>query len=559
MGKTLHAAALIAALLAFATPMELGDTWWQMASGRWIIEHGELPSADPFALTSTSPHAAIVLKGAWISQLALYTAEVAGGLAGVVALKAAAFTLAIAILLYGMRGAGSATALGLAALAAWAATYYAEARPQALALPLYSTLLVYLESWRRGTLAPMGRARAMLLPALMILWANTYQGYTIGFTIISLYLAGHLWDAFGPRRNPLDRGFLLSAVAALAASALNPNGLTPLLITFGIAATSVGGHAPIHEHLGAGAFAEMTDSHGLTILLIAIAIAAAYSLARNFRSAGIAPLGITAGLGILSIFTYRAGLYFAIAGAYYAALNMPRLGPPMSEKLKKAAGTIAIIALAALCVAILLPRSILRHEVTYKGIIPDKLAAFVKGGGAPANIFHPYEWGGYLIWALQPEYRVFIDGRALGPLDEYFEVVDAGPGWREILDRHKVNTVAFWPILPYKDVAPPIVLALLADKGWSPVYWDSMCLAFVRTGLATSTMRRSAAWELLMARVQANLTIEPENPVHHAALGQIYAARGFTIDARRAFESALKLDPNEPLALDGLARLGQGR
>jgi hypothetical protein len=30
----------------------------------------------------------------------------------------------------------------------------------------------------------------------------------------------------------------------------------------------------------------------------------------------------------------------------------------------------------------------------------------------PANLFVYYDWGGYAIWKLYPEYRVFVDGRA---------------------------------------------------------------------------------------------------------------------------------------------------
>ena len=44
-------------------------------------------------------------------------------------------------------------------------------------------------------------------------------------------------------------------------------------------------------------------------------------------------------------------------------------------------------------------------------------------------MFNPYVWGGYLIWSLYPDYKVFIDGRGLIP-EVFFQevrVLEASP------------------------------------------------------------------------------------------------------------------------------------
>ena len=43
---------------------------------------------------------------------------------------------------------------------------------------------------------------------------------------------------------------------------------------------------------------------------------------------------------------------------------------------------------------------------------PEQAVAFLRGSDQPRKIFVYYDWGGYAIWKLYPEYRVFVDGRA---------------------------------------------------------------------------------------------------------------------------------------------------
>jgi hypothetical protein len=43
---------------------------------------------------------------------------------------------------------------------------------------------------------------------------------------------------------------------------------------------------------------------------------------------------------------------------------------------------------------------------------PQQAVAFLRGSDYPRRLFVYYDWGGYAIWKLYPEYRVFVDGRA---------------------------------------------------------------------------------------------------------------------------------------------------
>jgi hypothetical protein len=92
-------------------------------------------------------------------------------------------------------------------------------------------------------------------------------------------------------------------------------------------------------------------------------------------------------------------------------------------------------------------------------------------------IYNEYIWGGYLIWRLYPNYRVYIDGRAdvYGDrlVEEWVETHDGKTAWRRPLDQHGIRTVL---------VKPDVALASLLrqDSGWQNVFEDKQAVIFVR-------------------------------------------------------------------------------
>jgi hypothetical protein len=95
----------------------------------------------------------------------------------------------------------------------------------------------------------------------------------------------------------------------------------------------------------------------------------------------------------------------------------------------------------------------------------------------PGPIFNKYGWGGYLIFRLYPDYRVFADGRADVYGDEFlFQMVDTydgHPGWRAPLDRYGVRTVLIPP-----DASLASLLQI--DREWQKVYEDNQAVIFTR-------------------------------------------------------------------------------
>jgi hypothetical protein len=109
---------------------------------------------------------------------------------------------------------------------------------------------------------------------------------------------------------------------------------------------------------------------------------------------------------------------------------------------------------------------------------PQKAVAFLQASDQPRRIFVYYDWGGYAIWKLYPEYRVFVDGRAdlYGDdlLRQFKTAVQLRTGWRDILDSWKVEAVLLPP-------SCALAQALLLDPNWHAAFSDSKAIILLRT------------------------------------------------------------------------------
>ena len=108
---------------------------------------------------------------------------------------------------------------------------------------------------------------------------------------------------------------------------------------------------------------------------------------------------------------------------------------------------------------------------------PVRAVSFLAAQHPPGPILNDYDWGGYLIWRLYPENRVFIDGRA----DVYGDVLmkDFGDAnsltddWRGVLERWRIRTVIL-------KSGSPLITALRTSREWKELYGDSQATVMAR-------------------------------------------------------------------------------
>ncbi len=139
-----------------------------------------------------------------------------------------------------------------------------------------------------------------------------------------------------------------------------------------------------------------------------------------------------------------------IAAALPAASASPAVAPrhPISSRFRPLfiGAVLMLMAVLALVKWVTLARN---QDACEAEQFPQKAVAFLRGSGQPRKIFVYYDWGGYAIWKLYPEYRVFVDGRAdlYGEdlLHQFETAVQLRTGWRDVLDSWQVEAALLPP------------------------------------------------------------------------------------------------------------------
>ncbi|MDE2291869.1 MAG: hypothetical protein KGL53_07285, partial [Elusimicrobia bacterium] len=212
--RTAAAALVVLAVLALgAMPVRDLDTWWSLATGRYILAAG-IPFHDPFSFVLNGrPWVAFE----WLADVLFWGAWRGGGPAALIALKGLAAAAGFVLAWRAGRERPFWSAF-LCVLAAACCRRWLVERPFIFDLAGVGAAAALIG----GSPADGPTRRAWLLVPLAALWANLHgaAGLAAGGMALSAGLQAFIQD-----RDADVRPWLLLAAAAGAAVLLNPNGL----------------------------------------------------------------------------------------------------------------------------------------------------------------------------------------------------------------------------------------------------------------------------------------------------------------------------------------------
>jgi hypothetical protein len=471
---------LLTALFLVTRPVHDPDFWWHLTTGRWILAHHAIPHHDLYTFTVPGH---IWVTHEWLAEVGLAALVALGGLPAVSTLFAlitlAAWCLAArTAALWGARPYALAAGMFILGVASGYALW--GPRAQMITVLGMAWLMWALTRWRLSG----GRSRAIWwLPPLMVLWVNLHGGYIMAFVLVGAVLAGETlkrlagWEpAVGWLRiADLSLVGLLTLLAAL----LNPNGATIITYPF----QTVGSPAQmtfIYEWMSPNF--HLVEMRFFELLLLAWLVGVALARKLDLTDALL-------GLGTLALAlesTRQVELFAIVATPLVIkawtqawdrlhpqpAAEAPRLSPLM------AALPVALVALVVVGVSVgkILPEAQARAQAPD---YPAAAAGYLAAHPLDGPLFNTYDWGGYLIYRLWPQQRVFIDGSAdvMGDdlLTQYITVSQLRPGWTAVLDRYRIRYVLY-------DTGTPLAVALDANPAWRVVYRDPVATLYRRQG-----------------------------------------------------------------------------
>lgn len=468
--RRIFAWAFLLSLLSLAIRQSVSidnDFWWHLKSGQYIIQTASIPHLDPFSFTKSGSE---WIAHEWLSEVLMYETFQLTGWTGLLLLFGTTITASLGLCYY--RCAGKPFIAGLAVLlAALASAPLFGLRPQMFTFLLASIFLVILDRY-----LSQGSSRVLwLLPALMLLWVNLHAGFGLGLALILLFVLMAAMNNEWSRIIPLLKTLAFCVVAV----PLNPNAFR--MFSYPLETLS----SPAMQSLIQEWFSP--DFHQARFLPLAILMLATFGLLA-LSPKRVRP-GELLGLLVLSLAALRSGRHIPLFALFAAPLFARHLQDwtntkkPLIKMHSGPATTAQIILNIAL---LLLPALVIgRQIVDFKGREPEYEARrfpsaavdFIRDQEITGPIFNEYNWGGYLIWRLYPERKVFIDGRADVYGDafifDYLKTYHAERGWRERLDHHRIRTVLIEPHSQLSNL-------LREEKGWRTVFEDPGAVIFTR-------------------------------------------------------------------------------
>ncbi len=488
------------------------DLGWQMATGRWIVQHHKIPFTDVLSHTARGRE--------WIypvlSQILLYGAYSLGGYSLLSVLGAAACVGTIALQL---RRASAVTAL-LALLAVPLVAARTAPRAEMFTEVLIAAFLSLLWHYHRS-----GQGTLWLLPLLMCLWTNLHPGFIAGLGICASYVALEFGDAAVASLRPAAFNRLRHAAPWLLATAgatlLNPWGARIY-----VALARQGGVLDTHSHwIREWSPLRITSARLLEVLawrepdsaiwwLILIGIMAALLAAymRAFVPALLLGVSVYAVIHALRMKAAFASVVVVIGGSILAeaigpgwvqcvlrrvrALRAIRTEAVMFLFLALAAGFTAarVFDLVTNRYYLKTPQQFTEFGAGESYWYPEEAAAFVLREQLPPNIFNDYSSGGFVAWALSPRFPDYIDGRAIPFGDKLFlhskELLNQpldSPAWQ--LEAESRNLYTVLVSLDHElSGALSELETYCASQQWRPVYLDTHAAVFVRARPETARL-----------------------------------------------------------------------
>ena len=449
-----------------------GDTLTHVSAGRWMLEHGAIPTQDPFLHPFPGspwiPHE-------WLGQVVLAAAHDAGGFGALMALTGLAFALTMGLLARVLlRWLEPIYVLLFVTFSALMTAGHLLARPHMLAMPL-----VLWWTWELvRARADGGSPRLVALP-VMVLWSNLHGSVTLGLFLAGAFAAEAVLHApAGARRSTAVRWGRFVALAGVA-SLLTPNGVEGplstwyLLANMGYTLDRVGEWRSPDFHqpqllevwlLGALGFAMMQGIRfpPMRVALVLLLVHFSLKYIRNVELLGLL------GPVILAPALARHRQHTRMEGAQLAPADriLGRLAAPAG----RAAATMTILAL-------LIATAVVDRMRPLEPPGPVEALRAARAAQLSGPVLNSYAWGGYLTYVgIAP----FIDGRADiygdAHVREYVTVIEppSAEAMHKVLDKHRIA----WTLLEPRHAGGIALLDL--SPGWRRVYADQTAVVHAR-------------------------------------------------------------------------------
>ena len=463
------------ALCAMATRAVVDtDLYWHLAAGRYIVETRSVPTVDPFSSTMLGrPWVDIY----WLAQVGWYLLYQAFGPAGLSLLVTALVMVSLLLVWKQLSGPVFLRALILILVAVVSGPVW-TARPHLMTylLTAATAYLVYLYKWKQTD-------RLWVIPLVFVLWVNVHGGYISGFMLLGAVLAGEIANRAlgfsGPEVLSLKRWRKLLIITLISGAALliNPYTFDALLLPF--KTVNIGVLQDFIQEWASPNFHELYQQP-LVWMLLATLVVIGWS-GRRLDASDAAVLVVFAYISFLA--RRNVGLFALVCAPVLSRHATALIGQYRWGQRRLSNGSpilnwiiVVVIGLAAL-LKMWVPLAPTLQQQAEAKILPVDAANWIAQQQPVGPMFNSYNWGGYLLWRLWPQYPVYTDGRTdlydNAFLQEYLTVLTGSADTPTLFDERGIKLVVV-------EQESRLAAQLLESDDWQEVYRDDVAAILTR-------------------------------------------------------------------------------
>jgi hypothetical protein len=480
----------------FIFPLPPLDFWWHLKAGEVIASSHSIPRVDLFSFTAEGRP--FILQN-WLGELIYYWTYRAGGFPLLVllgtSLTVGAFLLMYKLCLDATPHRRVAALVGFVACLA----NYGFLRPQTYSFLLFSAFYLVLSQYREHR-----RDRLWMLPILMALWVNLHGAFVIGLGLLVLYIICEGVRRFiDPSRTDalsiveLKKLILVLGICCLM-TLLNPEGyriydyVRAVILDPGSQQFVVEWQPP-----------RVSDLLGFLLFYCPFFLAI-FTFVQARIKPDLTEIVLFSTFGVLGLSAIRNAAWFGtitfpLIARYLSLIDLAPLAPlrrfnavdrlfrssDESENDAPVYGRINLLLLIAAVIVLLTQSPWLRPAITGKSLLaeqtPVAVAEFIKKQGITGRMFHPQEFGDYLMWRLWPQQKTLVDGRVhlfdLDFLKEYKRALE-DPLSTDFVERWNIEYLLLSKMPDGSNSRT--IGSVESSAGWSKIYEDGISVLFVK-------------------------------------------------------------------------------
>ncbi len=545
--------------LLFLKSIKDPDFFWHLKTGEYIFKHKSIPEKDPFSFTAPDPpteRVKFILKQYWLSQILFYLLYRYFGFNGIIVSRAILFTLIILCLFRMIRknGIGYYLCFPFLLLFILIAFDFKGDRPQLFSF-LGVTILVYILEFNRTFL--------FLLPLIMLIWANMHGGYILGDVIIVIYL-GSYWikRLFRLKGKAPENLYLFSiiSITSIIFSFINPNTFKVIQAIFELEKSIF--RREVTEYLSPLEQIRYLHNYWLPFwILLGMVITVIIIHLKDMELEHLILLLFLSGISFTAIrYIIFLGIVTIPLLTKYLFLDLDRF-----SFLNKRYNSLDLLLIIILGFLILKSSKHISFGIS-KDVYPVNVSNFLLRNRIKGNMFNLYNWGGYLIWALYPKYKVSIDPRGLNErVHMDFEMILSGAGkkervprWKRLLEKYRINFILINTCDPFSGALYPLIPLLMNDREWELIYMDGQAVIFLRkTEKNMELIRRFSipkerVYDEIIQESMRGIKSRPYISGYYTSLAHALIGKGEYRHAKLVLIKAIRLNPKDNVAKEML-------